>query len=309
MGNPTDSDFEAAARTTPRGLLRLTRASLALSPIADGLAGMAIAAPVMGWPPLDTAAIGLVCSFLLFCFGMAQNDLADRVRDRGSRRPLATGEVRVAHARMFVIASAIACVSLSFGLPPHAQRIVLALLLLISAYNLSPHHLGPIGPLALGSIRALDLTLGAAVAGGASSAIAPAIAYGATIAAISCVSRMEDGVWRPTRLRVIVATIIAAAGVIAAPWLVESSSRESTRFLCLIASLCWIVFVARAYRALPRGELTPGIPLARFVGACLSGILFIDASLAAAAGALVVSFVILLMFPIARALVRSLPPS
>lgn len=291
------------------GLLRLTRASLALSPIADGLAGMAIAAPQVGWPPLAVAAIGLVCSFLLFCFGMAQNDLADCERDRGSRRPLATGEVRVAHARAFVIASAIVCAALAFALPPHARQIVFALLLLISAYNLLPNHLGPAGPVVLGSIRALDLTLGAAVAGCGSSAIAPAIAYGATIAAISCVSRMEDGVWRPTRKRVVAAMSVAAVAVVAAPWLVETSANESMRQLCVIGSSCWIVFVVRAYRALPEGELEPGIPLARFVGAGLSGIFFIDSSLAAAAGAVAVSFVILLMFPIARALVRSLPPS
>jgi hypothetical protein len=55
--------------------------------------------------------------------------------------------------------------------------------------------------------------------------------------------------------------------------------------------------------------IVPGLRLARFVGRCLSGIYLFDAAVAAAVDDLVIAAINLLMFPIARALVRAFPPS
>ncbi len=300
--------------TTLRGILKLSRASLALSPLADGLAGSALALRASGGR-VDGGAIvaALTASLALFLFGMAHNDLCDREVDRmrAEGRPLPSGAVSVAAASTFVVVQA--CIAASAAALAGTAAFILSIVMLslITTYNARPHHLGLAGPFVLGSIRALNLTLGAAAGGDARAAFPVAIAYGAYIVAVAFIGRMEDGALRPTSRGVAIASGIAAllAFVAVVLELLAGDARTRAVVAALICASGLAGWIASGYFALVREPIVPGLRLSRYVGRCLSGIFLFDATIAAAADDLLISGIILLMFPLARAFVRAFPPS
>lgn len=294
--------------TTLRGTFRLTRISLALSPLADGLAGAALAAH-LGLPksPAELTT-SLLASLALFVFGMAGNDYCDREIDRErGRRPIPTGEVSRQAALAIVWVSAILAIGFAAATSTTALCIALAMLCAIGLYNATPGHLGLVGPFVLGSIRGANLLLGASMA--LTSAYLPAVAYAVFIGAISFAGRMEDGALRATRGRIATLTTCAALAGLSAPFLAAFELGNSISPIAVVIAAGLVVWLILRYRDLVSEPIVAGPRLARFVGASLGAMFLFDASLAAQGEHVVTCGVVLLMFVGSRALVRAFPPS
>lgn len=294
--------------TTLRGTLRLARVSLALSPIADGLAGAALASAAGLAKDSFELTMSLVASLACFLFGMIQNDVCDREIDRArGGRPLVTGEVSLVAAKSWMVGAATLALASSALASSRAAILVVVLLAAITTYNAAPSHLGLCGPFLLGAIRGTNLLLGASTALDAAAPVAAV--YAGFIAAIAFVGRMEDGALAPSAARVAVCGLAAIAFGFASPWAVAlGSDRDIAPWVwlgpCVIA-----IWLGLRFRELSREPIRSGPRLARFVGAALSMIFVFDAGVAAASDAPVIAAILLLMFGASRVLVRSFPPS
>ncbi|MBI4879281.1 MAG: UbiA family prenyltransferase, partial [Planctomycetes bacterium] len=216
---PSADRFFSGRGSAAPGILRLVRASIALSPLADVTAGGCLAAAA-GAAALGAAtAPALACSLFLFLFGMAQNDLADRDRDALLRpeRPIPSGAVSLRGARAVVLATGLAALSCGLLLPPAGRWLALLLFAAINGYNLAPRHLGAVGPLVLGLIRAGNLLLGAAALGPLRPLLPAAGCYLAYVAALSCAARLEDRAAPAPAGRLRVAVRAALLAALAAP--------------------------------------------------------------------------------------------
>jgi FtsH-binding integral membrane protein len=288
-------------------ILRLMRASIALSPIADAIAGQALARAAGGAPASGFAlAGGWLAPLCLFVFGMVQNDLADRHADAAASRPrpLARGDVSLALARTLLLLAGAAALGFASLAGAQAFAIAAAMLAAISLYNLAPRHLGLGGPLVLGGIRGADLCLGAASLGLAAAAALPALAYVVYVAALSCVARMEDGALAVSRPVIAVATAIAALAAPVGIVIVAGTDPPPLAVATAVGLALWLFL---AHRRLP--ETPAGREIGRFVGAALSGMFLFVAALAFAAGGDFSGLAVVVMFALARALVRAFPPS
>lgn len=298
--------------TSGLGLLRLVRVSIALSPIADVVAGAALAAATGASFHRAPILFGALASLSLFCLGMSQNDLADRRKDArsGRERPIPTGMVSVGAARSVVIGSLLAALTFALCASAAALGLATAIVLLISLYNLAPAHLGPVGPVVLGSIRALNLTLGAASLSAPSAAMPAAAVYLAYITTISFVARMEDGEVEATPERLRRSVRIAAVLAVASPVVVILTERgeawTSSAGIVVAASQSWRLSRSLA-AALASGFA--GATLPRLVGTGLSGIFLIDAAVVLASGSTLPAVMLLGFFAASRVLVRRFPPS
>lgn len=298
--------------TSLRGMLRLARVSLALSPIADGLAGASLAA-VAGAPKSGgELAASLGASLACFVYGMIGNDLCDREVDRArGGRPLSTGEVSPTAARIALAVAAVAALGCAFLASGNAPLLTIALLAGISLYNSTPRHLGWFGPPMLGAIRGTNLLLGASTCLAAASHVA--IVYAVFIAAIAIVGRMEDGALAPSRSRVAICAAIAASCGVLAPVIAAWSLGVPLAPAAVVAATAIPIWLRLRYSELvgktSDRPLASGPALARFVGASLATIYFFDAALALSAAAPATALILLAMFPVSRLLVRSFPPS
>ncbi len=298
--------------TSALGLFRLVRASIALSPVADVAAGAALAVAggaVANGPAIAWAALASLCLFFL---GMSQNDLADREKDArlGRGRPIPTGAVAPGVARVVVVGSLVAAVGFAAASSRAALGVAAAIIVLISLYNLAPRHLGPLGPIALGSIRALNLTLGAAALSAPFFAVPAALVYFGYIVAVSIVARMEDGEVEATPSRVRRFVRIAALLAVASPVVVLVATRvglwPAAAGVGVAAVQAWRLH--GAFVAAMAAELA-GPALPRLVGVGLSGIFLIDAAVVLAGGLIWPALILIGFFGVSRALVRRFPPS
>ena len=290
------------------------RASIALSAVADGVAGLTLAMAAGASPALGAMLIGLLASLSLFLFGMSQNDLADIKKDRArsQHRPLASGALSLSTGVVVVLVTASLAAACGWQLGSTAGWLVLSLLLSISLYNLAPGHLGDLGPLVLGAIRAQNLVLGASLLGAPRAALPAAVCYGLYIAVVSSAARMEDGERPPTasglRLRLRLAQMLvplAAASVLIVPGASDLTAGLSGGLVAMLQ----IVFLERALRASVRRGRIEGAPVAALIGACLSAIFLFDAAVCATAGGFLSAGILLLLFPFSRMLARRFPPS
>jgi len=294
--------------------LRLVRASIALSPIADGVAGLALAAAVGRAVESGPVACALGASLLLFLFGMSQNDWADRKKDArlGRARPIPSGEISAVVALVISLACMVGALFLAALASPAAAWLATSLVVCISLYNLAPGHGGWLGPFLLALIRAQNLALGAAALGAPRAALMPAAVYAVYVFGISAAARMEDGeVDLSVRaLRGWLLVVMTAA--MAAPVVVlcgTSGPLPATAWASLAIAVGLVLWIERAWRSALTAERWTGPTLPRLIGAGLSGYFLFDGSIAVAAGAPSAGAVLLLMFPISRAMVRRFPPS
>jgi 4-hydroxybenzoate polyprenyltransferase len=151
---------------TVRGYVRLLRLPLFITAAADAVAGYTVAwfglrpndQARTPWDPVLAALVAAV-STGLYLFGMVENDLADRERDRRllSDRPLATGEAGVGGAVLLLIVTAALAGFCALGLfivqrdDPRrgaAPLMVIATFAVINLYNLSAKRGPP--PVAMG---------------------------------------------------------------------------------------------------------------------------------------------------------------
>jgi len=157
---------------TPRGVWRILRLPLVISPVADIVAGYAAATiwnrGTFVW---QQAALLAGVSAGLYLFGMVENDLVDVRRDRlmGVRRPLIVGEIGVVGAVVLLLvtlALAAACASQLVG---GALALAIAALAAINFYNLGAKR-GPtyVAMTVMGLCRLLNFGIGVAAVVGIS---------------------------------------------------------------------------------------------------------------------------------------------
>lgn len=173
-------------------VLRLLRVGTLFSPAADVTASVC----VLGLAWHGDAGAAVLAGVLLYAGGMVWNDVADRRVDAVQRpeRPLPRGDVSVT----FAVLLGIVLFAVALGLSPcrgyHAGIAVLILL-----YDFTSKRLPWLGPLLMGSLRALNL--GTALALPAAAGAAPAAAqtlwiacacYGLYILAVTVVGIFED---------------------------------------------------------------------------------------------------------------------
>ena len=280
--------------------LRLIRASLAPSALADVAAG-ACAGAAMGGRP-ESARLGLcaISSLAMYHAGMALNDYADR--DLDSRacpgRPIPSGGI----SPPFALAAGLSGIGLSLAAASIAGRAPLLLAAplatLVLAYDFVTKRSGLLGPLTLGACRALNLLLGAAASGPRSlrpELLAVAAGYSLYIVLVSHLARMEDSVVNHRRARRLA---IAAPAALLAP-----VAALPSRWGLLVAALsaAWL-------RTPAVGVATPE-GVRRVVGRLLGGTILLNASVATASGFPIVGAGLALLYPVARRLARRFPPT
>lgn len=138
-------------------ILRLLRVGTLFSPAADVVASAAI----LGLPWSPELVRATVASVLLYAGGMVWNDIADRRVDAVQRpeRPLPRGDLSLAFALLLGTALLAFGVALS---PCRAHHGLIAALVL--AYDFGSKRIEWLGALVMGSLRALNLGTGLALA-------------------------------------------------------------------------------------------------------------------------------------------------
>ncbi len=175
-------------------ILRLLRIGTVFSPIADVVAGAAVA----GLPLQATVARAAVASGLLYAAGMVWNDVADRRLDAEQRpeRPLPRGDVSVPFACGLGGMLLVLAVVLS---PCRHYHGLLAALVL--AYDFAGKRVAWLGVLGMACLRGLNLAMALAIAAATEATLDPdrardlviaAWCYGAYIAAVTILGIFED---------------------------------------------------------------------------------------------------------------------
>jgi len=149
-----------------RGTARLLRLPLVTTAVADAAAGYMVAL-LPNLSRLSPARLGLLVgtSAGLYLFGMVENDLADRRRDLGADRPLATGEVSVPWAAVLLVLTAVGAGACAVALRGGALVLAIGTFGAVNFYNLAAKR-GPswVAMTAMGLCRLLNYLVGVAVA-------------------------------------------------------------------------------------------------------------------------------------------------
>ncbi len=309
-----------------RAWAEVLRAPLLLSAAADVLAGACLA---LGAPASGTAATDVLVPLLaavligtcLLAAGMAQNARVDLEDDRTAKpeRPLprgalGPGAVRAAQYQLWGLALLVAAV---LGRPVLA--LVALMILLTGGYHLALKRHRLAGCLALGSLRGLDVLLGAVAVthwtgtGGAgplldAAARLPwAALYALFMTGASLHASTDD---EPVGSRWSAAGLSASAAALAclgAAALARQPSPGAAPWMAGLAVVCLAAALARllrAWRSLPAPVIT---------GVALSSLYLVDAAACFASGAMPLApaagLVVLALFAASRRLLRSFPPT
>jgi 4-hydroxybenzoate polyprenyltransferase len=279
----------------------LVRLPAALSVPGDTLAGMSSSAS--GIVP-DRRLAMPAASVLLYWAGMALNDYADRDLDLLERpeRPIPSGRVLPGEALALAAGLSVAGVATAAwagGRP--AAGAALALVSTVWAYDLVLKN-GPAGPAAMATARALDVVLGAAVAGPGgtrSMGLRPAVAVGLHTAGVTLLSRGEVHGSDATRAgTATAATLLAAA---------TAASVGRRRPLALGLASAYAIAVTRAQMAAVRSPDARTVRTA--TGAGIRGLVPLQAALLAGQGASRTALGLLALGPILRAASRKVSPT
>ena len=203
--------------------LQLLRVPNLLTVPGDPIAGFLLAQAALGAGteiPVVRPVMAAIASVLIYAAGLLWNDLFDLPEDRRDRpsRPLPSGRVRVGAVKPAAIALTAAAVAAAALANPgrNVLYVVMALGIVVIAYDWRLKRIPLVGPLAMGCCRGLSVLLGAAVLGPAGLASPPAIAAAAGItlyvAAVTWLARGE------TRQRPVVSQRAAIAAAFVA-WL------------------------------------------------------------------------------------------
>ncbi|MGE3820083.1 MAG: UbiA family prenyltransferase [Isosphaeraceae bacterium] len=173
--------------------LQLVRLPNVFTAAADSLAGWLLVQGTLReparWLPLCLASV------LIYAAGIALNDYFDFAIDQIERpsRPLPTGRVSRRFALFLgigMMAAGVALVALSS--PTRSTCVAVLLIMTVLAYDLVLKHT-PIGPIAMGACRGLNLLLGLSAAAdlGGSVGWLAAGSFGLFVAGVTWISRSE----------------------------------------------------------------------------------------------------------------------
>jgi 4-hydroxybenzoate polyprenyltransferase len=144
-----------------RPWLQLLRPANVVTALADVLAGYAVA----GLRPPDALPWLLVATACLYAGGVVLNDVFDRDLDRAERpeRPIPSGRVPAAAAAIVgSLLLAAGWIAASHHATREAGYVALALVAAIVLYDAWGKRLAVVGPITMGTCRALNLLLGVA---------------------------------------------------------------------------------------------------------------------------------------------------
>jgi len=155
----------------------LLRLPLFVTAVADAVAGYFVAL-LPNLEHLDWHRVALLAgtSSGLYLYGMVENDLVDRRRDRltDADRPLATGDVPVTAAVVLLVLTAALAGVCALGLRGGALVLAIGAFATINLYNLAAKH-GPssIAMMVMGLCRLLNFLIGVSTAVGFPDRITP----------------------------------------------------------------------------------------------------------------------------------------
>lgn len=282
-----------------RALAELVRAPAALTVPGDTLAGAAAAGFPFG-PATPALAAASVC---LYWAGMALNDYADRDVDAVERpdRPVPSGRISPG----FALGVAVGLTAVGVGIAAaaggrRAAAVAVPLAGTVWAYDLGLKAT-PLGPVAMGVARCLDVLLGAG-AGRTRAAAPAAVAVGAHTVAVTMLSRRE--VYGGDRW--VAGAALLATAVIG--WSVAPRRGRAGHRLASAALLAlYGASVGRPQWAALREPTAQRVR--RAVGAGILGMMPLQAALAARSGALSAALSVAAAFPLAGRLARRVSPT
>lgn len=283
----------------------------------DPVVGYLIAVEVLGRDiegPALLIAVG--ASLLLYAFGLILNDLLDARLDAAQRpgRPIPAGEISkgAAAVMMFLFAmTGVGLLAATTGPASSAFLTAAGLAVSIAVYNLIAKRIALLGPVVMGSCRALSFLLGSAVAGWAFSptwqVLLPAGVLLAYIAAVTLLAAGETRRRRPG-LRAWGPFLVLMPALIAMVTLTfrRFGAASVPPWLCVYL-LAWTLtrtaFFAAAVNKQPHPERTQAA-----VGHLIRGLLMVQAAIALALASkpagLVVFVVTFVSLPVAAFLSR-----
>lgn len=227
------------------------------TPLADIGLGLCVCLAVGFQPPVGVVLALCLGTLCLYAGGMILNDWCDRSEDAVSRadRPIPAGRIRPSAALMagcFLLAFGIGMglwADLTPGKKALSGPVALCLAGMILLYDAWAKHT-PLGPLAMGGCRALNVLLGATAGtwGPQSDWLVlflPAFTSGLYIAGVTWFARTEEKSSDPTQLR-LASLVLCVAWVLATllPVVMDSPLPRSARVLpawCLMGLLLWIL--------------------------------------------------------------------
>lgn len=285
-----DAATTGSLRETFAAVAELVRVPNLFTAPPDVILGAALVS--LAGAPLSLPAVGglAIASILLYAAGTTLNDAFDAPVDARERpdRPIPSGRISRRGAFRFGAGLLLAAVAVAFVAAGAPGAIVAALLAgAIVAYD-GPLKDTGIGFLAMGATRGLNVVLGttAATAGfvlsdfGPALLAVPAIVVVYIAAVTFMAARETQGQNRP-------AIAVAGAGALAAllvlGWVIVSVGTgvlESTLALGFAVLFCW--WVGRPLRAAYADPVPETVGPA--VGACVLGLVLLDAAFAAVAG-------------------------
>lgn len=202
-----------------RSWLQLMRLPAVFTALADICAGFAV--KTSGFEPVGEFAALLVASAGLYLSGMVFNDVFDRKRDAVERpgRPIPSGRVGLVPAVVLGVALMLLGIGAAATVSRQALWIALGLAACVLAYD-GLLKTTPLGPVAMGGCRFLNVMLGAATIGGgldvglfiwAPPQIYVAAAIGLYVAGVTWFARTEEKASR--RWSLIAGAVVANAGI------------------------------------------------------------------------------------------------
>lgn len=293
--------------------VRLARLSNAPTAIADVIMGAAVARGL--WFADGTTALLAMASLCLYHGGMVLNDAVDAEvdadQDRG--RPIASGLItRAAAYRCAWGLLAVGVVTASAVSYSHGSYMAAVLALLIAGcvvlYN-TRFKRTLLGPLLMGTCRALNVLLGASVALTAGLVVQLAPGVLAYVAGLTLFARDEAfGGRRGQLLAGVSISVLGLLWLATAPWITPVG--RWPRADAFTWALLWLVTACFVFRGAAAAILQPTpTRIGRAVGIGVQGIVVIDAALAAGYASPVAGLAVLACLPIAMLLARWIPPT
>ena len=314
----------------PRALLELLRAPLLLSPVADVLAGAAVACAGSGawratarglplaWPFGADAggriALAAAAGCCLLAAGMTLNALVDLPEDRlrKPQRPLPRGDLtpgfaRALYAGLTALALALAAASAASGAGSAPVGVALLIVLVTALYHTRIKRRRVAGCVLLGSARGLDLLLGAAAFAGRldPGALAAAGIYALYMTGAALHASTDDepdpGPWSRLGLGLSSLALLATLG---APLAGRLGGGDPSAAFAVALALLALARLLRAAATRPPPAIT---------GVALSGLYPLLAALALSLGVpgarVPVALAIVLLFGLSRLVFRAFPPT
>ena len=272
--------------------MQLVRLPTVFTALADILLGTQLVVPAETTTSPETLALLLVASAGLYLAGMVFNDVFDRHRDAVERpgRPLPSGRITLSSAvtlgTVLMIGGVVAAATADASSSRAGLLVALGLAVCVLAYD-GLLKTTPLGPLAMGACRSLNVLLGATI-GGSLEALAHgpplhvAAGLGIYITGVTWFARNEAGSSTRGQLTAAVLLInIGLATLITFAGMSQTAQQQDASISVLLLMALIVVSINRKLIAAIRDPRPERVQSG--VGILLLSLIMIDATLALAA--------------------------